>query len=440
MLLVAEKGREEEVFKVFRKWGLDAVTVGSVIGENTMRVLHHGVKVAEIPNEALTDDAPLYHREVGEWTAPVPKVKPGALQLGTKSHFNNEFHKLLASPNICSKHWVYEQYDSMVQTNTAQGPGELTGVIRIKGTDRALAMALYGNGRWCYLNPKLGAEHNVARAARMVACTGAQPVAATNCLNFGNPEKPPIMAQFSQVIDGLTDACNALGTPITGGNVSFYNETLGEGIYPTPVLGIVGILADVKKAVPGNALGAGRPIVLLTAGQKAHSGEEQNEFGSSEYAVHVLDELWGAPPLLDLKDERALQDLLQKLADEELVESARDVAEGGIAVALAKLAFTRGLGADVDLISAGLPAECVLFAEDATRVLLTCDATKVRTIEETAVKYGLNAQVIGKTTDEQFTVRIDGSVVIEGAASAFKQSWRQALEEALQAEPEMAQI
>jgi phosphoribosylformylglycinamidine synthase len=325
----------------------------------------------------------------------------------------------------------------MVQTNTMQGPGELAGVIRIKGTERGLAMALYGNGRWCYLDPKLGAEHNVARASRMVACTGAQPVAATNCLNFGNPEKPPIMAQFSQVIDGLTEACNALGTPITGGNVSFYNETLGEGIYPTPVLGIVGILPDVTKAVPANALGEGRSIVLLTPGQKAHSGEEQNEFGSSEFAVHVLDELWGAPPILDLKAEKALQDVLQKLATEGLVESARDVAEGGIAVALAKLAFARGLGVDVDLISANLPAECVLFAEDATRVLVTCDATKVGTIEETAVKYGLNAQEIGKTTGKQFTVRIDGIAVIDAGASNFRQSWRPALELALQAEFEV---
>jgi phosphoribosylformylglycinamidine synthase len=325
-----------------------------------------------------------------------------------------------------------------VQTNTTQGPGELTGVIRVKGTQTGLAMALYGNGRWCYLNPKLGAEHNVARAARMVACTGAQPVAATNCLNFGNPEKPPIMGQFSQVIDGLTEACIALETPITGGNVSFYNETLGEGIYPTPTLGIVGILQDVTKAVPANAKGAGRSIVLLTPGQKAHSGEEQNEFGSSEFALHVLGELWGAPPLLDLKAERALQDLLQKLAAEGLMESARDVAEGGIAVAVAKLAFPKGLGAEIDLISAGLPAECVLFAEDASRVLVTCDETKVRTIEEIAVKYGLNAQAIGATTSKNFTIRIDGTPVIEGEVSAFKESWRQALETALQAEPEVA--
>ncbi len=441
MLLVAEKGREEEVFAVFRKWGLDAVTVGRVIGENTMRVKHHGVTVAEISNEALTDDAPLYHREVGEWTAPVPKQKPGALQLGgAKNHFNAEFHKLLASPNICSKHWVYEQYDSMVQTNTMQGPGELTGVIRIKGTPRGLAMALYGNGRWCYLDPKLGAEHNVARAARMVACTGAQPVAATNCLNFGNPEKPPIMAQFSQVIDGLSEACTVLETPITGGNVSFYNETLGEGIYPTPTLGIVGILQDVTQAVPANAYGAGRSIVLLTPGQKSHSGEEQVEFGSSEYAVHVLGELWGKPPVLDLKDEKALQDVLQVLASEGLVESARDVAEGGIAVAVAKIGFPKGLGAEINLISAGLPAECVLFAEDATRALVTCDATKVQTIEEIAVKCGLNAQVIGLTTSEKFAIQIDGISVIDGDISTFKVSWREALEQALQTEPAVAGV
>jgi phosphoribosylformylglycinamidine synthase len=301
-------------------------------------------------------------------------------------------------------------------------------------------MALYGNGRWCYLNPKLGAEHNVARAARMVACTGAQPVAATNCLNFGNPEKPPIMAQFSQVIDGLTEACNTLETPITGGNVSFYNETLGEGIYPTPVLGIVGILADVTKAVPGNATQAGRSIVLLTPGQKAHSGEEQNEFGSSEFALHVLGELWGAPPMLDLKAEKALQDLLQKLAAEGLVESARDVAEGGIAVAAAKLSFPKGLGAEIDLISAGLPAECVLFAEDATRVLVTCEATNVQAIEESAVKFGLNAQVIGVTTRRSFAVRIDGVPVIDSEAAAFRESWRQAMESALQSEPEAARV
>jgi phosphoribosylformylglycinamidine synthase subunit PurL len=193
----------------------------------------------------------------------------------------------------------------------------------------------------------------------------------------------------------------------------------------------------VTKAVGANAVAAGRSIVLLTPGQKAHSGEEQREFGSSEFAVHVLDELWGAPPILDLKAEKALQDLLQVLAAETLVESARDVAEGGIAVAVAKIGFPLGLGAEIDLISAGLPAECVLFAEDATRALVTCDPTKVRTIEETAVKYGLNAQAIGTTTSEHFSIRIDGQSVIAGDAPAFRVSWRQALEQALQLEQEV---
>ena len=200
----------------------------------------------------------------------------------------------------------------------------------------------------------------------------------------------------------------------------------------------MGILPDVTKAVAANAAAAGRAIVLLTPGQKAHSGEEQNEFGSSEFALHVLGELWGAPPRLDLKAEKALQDLLQELANEGLLESARDVAEGGIAVAVAKLAFPKGLGAEIDLISAGLPAECILFAEDATRVLVTCDSTKVRAIEDIAVKYGLNAQAIGTTTRKQFTVRIDGAPVIEGEVSAFKESWRLALQQALQGEPEVA--
>jgi phosphoribosylformylglycinamidine synthase subunit PurL len=384
--------------------------------------------------------------------------------LGIKRQFNAEFHKLLASPNICSKHWVYEQYDSMVQTNTVLGPGALAGVIRIKGTadahswrsggttgqpaagssesngtghDRGLAMALYGNGRWCYLDPRLGAAHNVARAARMVACTGAKPVAATNCLNFGNPEKPPIMGQFSQVIDGMAEACTELGTPITGGNVSFYNETLGEAVYPTPVLGVVGILDDVSRVVGSHALSAGRTIVLLTPGQKVHDREEQAEFGSSEYASHVLDELWGVPPLLDLKDEKALQSLLQELAAQRLIESARDVAEGGIAVAAAKMCFPHNLGIELNLISAGLAAECVLFAEDASRVLVSCTPEKVEAIGQTALKYGLNAQPIGSTTAQRFTIRIDGEIVIEEAASVLKQSWRQALEQALHTEADI---
>ena len=286
MLLVADKGREHEVLSVFAKWGLDASIVGIVTADDTMRVRHHGELVAEIPNKALTDDAPVYHRPVGTWTAPVPKDPPAWVleELKKPRDYTADLKRLLASANICDKRWVFEQYDSMVQTNTVQGPGAEAGVMRIKPgsgfkvqgsrkdesvspleprslnlepakPQRGLAMALAGNGRWAYLDPKLGAMHAVAEAARKVACTGAKPVAATNCLNFGNPEKPEIMAQLSAAIDGIAEACTALGTPVTGGNVSLYNETKGEGIYPTPVIGIVGLLDDVSKAVPSGLSG-----------------------------------------------------------------------------------------------------------------------------------------------------------------------------------------
>src|SRR5207253_2626348 len=214
---------------------------------------------------------------------------------------------------------IWQQYDSMVQTNTVEGPGAGdAGVIRIKGSQRGLAMALDGNGRWCYLDPRLGAMHAVAEAARNVSCTGAVPVVATNCLNFGNPEKPQIMSQFSQVVDGMAEACQALETPITGGNVSLYNETLGEGIYPTPVAGVVGILDDMADAMTFHFRQPGRQIWLLSgSGQKNEAAEA--ELGSSEYARHVLEEIWGQPPALDLKREAALQKCLQELISSHLI-------------------------------------------------------------------------------------------------------------------------
>ena len=342
MLLVAEKGREDEVLRVFDKWGLDAVTIGRVINQPMMRVLEHGNVVAEIPKQALTDEAPLYQRPLHRWEPPVPREVPERIRLGQKSDFTSDLKQLLASSNICSKRWVYQQYDSMVQTNTVEGPGSEAGVIRIKGTNRGLAMALDGNGRWCYLDPRLGAMHAVAEAARNVACTGATPIAATNCLNFGNPEKPHIMWQFSQTIDGISKACEELETPITGGNVSFYNETLGEGIYPTPVIGIVGILEDVHKAVGGNFKAPDRALVLLRGAEPGDTFDVEAEFGSSEYAKEILGELWGFPPAMEIEREAALQKAILEMIDAGLVESAKDCSEGGIAVALAECGFEHG--------------------------------------------------------------------------------------------------
>ncbi len=468
MLLVAQKGREGEVFRVFEKWGLDAVEVGKVTTDNKLRVLHHGEIVAEIPNQALTDDAPVYKRPLARWEPPVPREMPesvqlsgkiptsrakGAREMGHPADFTQNLKQLLASPNICGKRWVWQQYDHMVQTNTVEAPGAGdAGVIRIKNLNpdssqdapqRGLAMALDGNGRWCYLDPRLGAMHAVAEAARKVACSGATPVAATNCLNFGNPEKPHIMWQFSQTIDGITKACEELEIPITGGNVSFYNETLGEGIYPTPVLGVVGILEDVSKTAkmhfassPGEA---GRTIVLLRAGEAGDITDVESEFGSSEYAKEILGALWGYPPELDLEREAALQKAVIELIQLGLVESVHDCSDGGVAVALAEKTFAKGIGARVNLIGGELPREFVLFGEDASRILVSCDAGKVGGIQEVAGKLGVVAEVIGETGSDRVEILVDGDVVVSVAVADLSGDYEGALEAALRAEPVAAQ-
>jgi phosphoribosylformylglycinamidine synthase len=438
MLLVAQKGREQEVFKVFEKWGLDAAEVGRVTNDGKMRVLEHGKVVAEIPNEALTDEAPLYKRPLERWEPPVPREMPENIKLSASGDLTSNLKQLLGSPNICGKRWVWQQYDHMVQTNTVEGPGAGDGgVIRIKGSNRGLAMALDGNGRWCYLDPRLGAMHAVAEACRNVACSGATPVAATNCLNFGNPEKPHIMWQFSQVIDGMTKACEELDVPITGGNVSFYNETLGEGIYPTPVMGIVGILEDVHKKATPDFREAGRTVVLLRATEPGDITDAESEFGSSEYAKEVLGSLWGYPPQLDLEKEATLQRALVEMIQAGLPESVHDCSEGGLAVALAECGFAKGIGAKVDLASAGLPAEFALFGEDASRVLLSCDQTNVSRIKEVAVKYGLSLDTLGETVPQQLEIKLDGKVVVSATVSELKDEFENALERALKTDVEL---
>ncbi len=484
MLLVAIKGREEEVLSVFKKWGLDGVIIGTVQDAPRLRIRHHGVLVADIPNTSLTDDAPLYHRPVGVWKSPIPlePSEEALAQLTLERDFTADLKKLLASANVCSKRWVYEQYDSMVQTNTVLGPGSEAGLMRIKGTsspnaaegpigDRALAMALDGNGRLAYLDPKLGAMHAVAEAARKVAMTGAKPVAATNCLNFGNPEKPEIMAQLSAAIDGIGEACTALGTPITGGNVSLYNETRGEGIYPTPVLGIVGILEDVFKAVPADFQRAGDAILLLwpvprgeqpdpnlavpfkpipmnayvvpelnpsipgsifpdpVSDEPTSSDAELVAFGSSEYAKVILDTLWGTPPPLDLEAEASLHKLLAKLADERLLSSARDISDGGIAVALVQAGFPKGIGAIVEQDPSLMVHPLFgLFAEPASTVLLTTHPSNLSVIEKLAGKFNFQAARIGVTGSDRLTITVDGEPFISAPLSDLRKPWASALE------------
>jgi len=291
-----------------------------------------------------------------------------------------------------------------------------------------LAMALDCNSRWAYLEPKLGAMHSAAEAARNVACSGATPVAATNCLNFGNPEKPEIMAQFSAVIDGMTEACNALGSPITGGNVSFYNETLGEGIYPTPTVGIVGIIEDVNKVVPSHFHGVGGALLVLHKGGCSHS---EQEFGSSEYAKEVLGAVWGVPPALDLDLESRLQKCIVELASQGLVNCAHDISDGGIAVALGEMAFQHGFGVKAEFNSPEWPPEMGLFAEHASHIFITCDQTKVKDIQSIAVRYGLKADVRGRTQAENFEITYNGTVVVSAKVSELKEAWAGSLEKML---------
>jgi phosphoribosylformylglycinamidine synthase len=261
MLLVAEKGREDEVFKVFRKWGLDAVTIGVVTDDGKLRIRHHGKVEAEIPNRALADEAPKYDRPHN--VAPfrtAPREAPAPIPESTD--LNGDLLKLIGSPDLCSKRWIWEQYDYLVRSNTLAGPGSDAAIVRIKETGQSIAMSLDGNGRYCYLDPREGAKLAVAECCRNLATVGALPVAATNNLNFGNPERPEIMAQLVEAIEGIAEACTWFECPITGGNVSLYNETLGEGIYPTPVLGVIGLMKTAMP-VPTAFQREGAHIVLL---------------------------------------------------------------------------------------------------------------------------------------------------------------------------------
>ena len=458
MLLVAEKGREHEVLDVFKKWGLDAVVVGEVQDGGLMRVKDHGKVVAEIPAHPLAEEGPVYRRPMA---APVARKETAAdwfVFAPEGVNLNDNLVKLLASPAIASKRWITEQYDTMVRTNTLAVPGAAdAAVVRIKesGTSesgnsastnggtrilRALALSTDGNGRWCFLNPRVGAMHAVAEAARNVAAAGARPIAATNCLNFGSPEKPEVMWQFSEAIDGLTEACNALGTPITGGNVSFYNETLGSSIYPTPVIGVLGVLDDASKVVKIAFRAAGDAIVLLDGvGEKARessrSQNESQEFSSSEYAKTVARIVAGEPPAIDLTAEKRLIDCLAALATDGVVQSAHDISDGGLAVAVAESCFAaRGLGAAL-AFDAWEPAELALFGERGARAVISVARGKLAAVLATARQYSVGAQEIGKASrDSSLRIQYNGCTVIDSPVESLCDAWANSLERKLKAQ------
>src|SRR5579871_1827808 len=441
MLLVAEKGREREVLDVFKKWGLDAVVVGTVTEGGLAVIKNHGAVAAQIPAHPLAEEGPVYNRPLA---APAPRVeseKDWFHFVPEKTNLTENFRKLLASPAIASKRWITEQYDTSVRTNTLAGPGASdAAVVRIKeseknGIMRGLALATDGNGRWCQLNPKVGAMHAVAEAARNVAASGARPIAATNCLNFGSPEKPEVMWQFSQAIDGLSEACNALGTPVTGGNVSFYNETLGKSIYPTPIIGILGILDDASKALKVAFRNAGDVILLLDGGKGVSSEQRlSQEFSSSEYSKTISGIVAGEPPAIDLTAEKRLIDCLGALASAGAVQSAHDISDGGLAVTLAESCFAaNGLGASVAL-SENAPDEYALFGERGARCIISVAPANLAAVLATARQYGVGARELGKVTrDAVLRIEIQGHAAIDSPLDDLRDVWANSLERTLTA-------
>jgi phosphoribosylformylglycinamidine synthase len=452
MLLVAERGREQEVLKVFAKWGLDAVEIGRVTEDGLVRVLHHAKVVAEIPAHALAEEGPVYQRPLA---APAPVANERLVDFGAAgADLTGNFRALLAAPAIASKRWIWEQYDYMVRTNTLEAPGAGdAAVVRIKGTKRALALSADGNGRWCRLDPFVGAQLAVAEAARNVACSGAKPGAATNCLNFGSPEKPEVMWQFSRAIDGIAEACTALEIPITGGNVSFYNETLGRSIDPTPVLGVLGMIEDASHAL-GMAFRAEGDYVFLLDGdakdwfmialgsigalkmympvdRSNNVAGANREFSSSEYARTICGVAAGAPPAVNLAAEKRLIGTLVALASEGKSRSAHDVSDGGLTVTLAESCFASdGLSAQISLASKE-PDESALFGERGARAVVSVTPENVSDVRRIAAQYEVAVVELGRVARGEFRIELNGQIVVSAELPSLADAWSGALERLL---------
>jgi len=421
MLVVAKQGREDDVKQILEKWELEAAVIGHVTDDGLYRVRENGVVVCEIPGHPLVTGCPTYTREGIE----AKEVQELRAWQPSDEHFTaaadhpaRVLLRLLASPTIASKRWVHGQYDSTVRTNTVIGPGGDAGVIRIRGTTKGVAASVDCNGRYVYLNPRRGAMIAVAEAARNVACTGAVPKAITNNLNFGNPLKPEVYYQMQEAVAGMGEACRAFETPVTGGNVSLYNENPTGAIYPTPVVGMVGVIDDIEKHVHMAFRDEGDAIVLL--------GENTDELGGSEYLKVVHGLVAGDAPRIDLARERALQRTLVALADARLARSAHDCAEGGLAVAIAESAIAGGAGVDVTLQAGSLPSAPLLFGEAQGRAVISCSADHVERVLQVARELGVPAMQIGRVAGDTFRLSA-GDAAIEAPLASIAEAYETAI-------------
>lgn len=418
MLIVVEPDRIQEVESILHKWGLNAVAIGRVTDDGMFRILENGKVVGEVPAVALTDEAPVYHSlaEVPEWQDQAQSLS--LQQLPLPADLNASLLKLLGTPNIASKAWVYRQYDHMVRNNTVVPPGSDAAVLRIKGTKKGIAVTVDCNARYVYLEPHTGGSIAVAEAARNLVCSGAKPLAITNCLNFGNPEKPGIFWQFKEAVRGMGDACRALNTPVTGGNVSFYNETNGQAVYPTPTVGMVGLLNDIEKRVTQGFKTEGDVVILL--------GKTLAEIGGSEYlsAIHGLEK--GMPPRLDLSVEASLQSFLLQQIEQGLIRSAHDCAEGGLAVALAESVISGQLGCQVEL-SSDLRPDVLLFSESQSRVIISVRESDAAAVLADARKQGVPASEIGRVAGDALVIRLQAEELVHAQLSDLTGSWQEAI-------------
>ncbi|MFV0387843.1 MAG: phosphoribosylformylglycinamidine synthase subunit PurL [Pyrinomonadaceae bacterium] len=435
MLIVARAGREKELVEIFNKWDLDAVVIGEVVEGNRLKIYHDGELVADLPVDKLTEEAPRYTR-----------VMESPKNLNTNNQtFLTEFNKrveaisnqtealkkLLAAANICSKHFVFQQYDHMVRTNSAVLPGADAAVLRIKETRRAVSMCLDGNGRFCAVDPKEGAKLSVAEAARNNVCVGGKPIAVTNCLNFASPERSQIMWAFSKTIDGIKEACEVFETPVISGNVSFYNETDGDGVLPTPTIGMVGLVENSKNIVTRGFKNDGDLIALL--------GTTKNDLTVSEFAQAVLGistkELIesGEVPKLDLAFEKKVQDLCLRLIEEELINSAHDCAEGGLAVAIAEQCFSslnnQPNGAEILLENPSLDTATQLFSESPSRIIVTFAPENLQKVKTIASDFPF--EVIGKVKGTLLEITVNGNLEVSDSVASLQETWESSLEQFL---------
>lgn len=414
MLFVVEPKDEAQAMEIFERWGVICAKVGKVTDDGRLKLFHHGEVVGDMPVTALVDECPIYDKPSAVPTYYVENASVDTLRYAEVTDLGSALEKVLASPSVASKAWVYNQYDYMVRTSTAVRPGSDAAVVTIRGTRKGLAMTTDCNGRFVYLDPEVGGRIAVSEAARNIVCSGAEPLAITDNLNFGSPEKPEIFWQMEKAVDGMAEACRVLNAPVIGGNVSLYNENSKGAIYPTPVVGMVGLVHDTDHITTQGFKAEGDVILLL--------GETRGELGGSEFQAVVHGVTEGRPPQLDLDVEKKLLDAVLGAIQGGLVRSAHDLAEGGLAVALAESCISGGLGAQVDF-NTDLRSDVALFSESQSRILLSASADQAEKLVDFIATRGVPVQKIGQVGGRELAVRVNGTSALNKPVEALKQVW-----------------